>query len=378
MISAKCTLTIDLDIIKNNYQALQKICGITEVGAAVKANCYGLGIEKIAPVLRDSGCKHFFVANKDEGRFLREILIRNNAFDSSNIYVLNGYFTGDKDEFIRNKLIPVLNSLEQLKLWQDLAQRLNKRLSCILHIDTGMNRLGMLEHEIEILLSGTDLDKIDILCVMSHLSSSEDPDSPANAEQLMKFQKLSALFPHAKKSLVNSSGIFLGAKYHFDIARPGVAIYGVNPTPYSLESVIKNPVNLTAPIVQIKHLDEGQHIGYNRTYQLSEMHVVATLPLGYADGYLRSLSNKGIVFINDKPAPVIGRVSMDLITIDVSKIPAEDLFLGQTVEIIGSNMSLDKIANIAGTNGYEILTMLGNRYHRVYSNEYELRQSKII
>ena len=363
MITSRCTLTIDLDIIKDNYQTLQKICTTAEVGAAVKANCYGLGVQQIAPMLANSGCRHFFVANKDEGVALRGVL--DNIHNTPNIYVLNGYFVGDKSDFIRCNLIPVLNSLKQLELWQDLAHQLNKKLPCFLHIDTGMNRLGIPEREVRIL--SEDIDGINVLCVMSHLSSSEEPDNEENAGQLMKFQKISALFPSAKKSLVNSSGIFLGPEYHFGIARPGVALYGVNPTPYLLESVIKNPVNLMAPIVQIKDLDEGQYVGYNGTYQASEAHLVATLPLGYADGYSRSLSNKGIVFINDKPAPVIGRVSMDLITIDVSKIPAEELFLGQKVEIIGKNMSLDKIANIAGTNGYEILTMLGNRYHRVYT-----------
>ena len=367
MITSKCTLTIDLDVIRDNYQALQKICTTAEVGAAVKANCYGLGVKNIAPMLANSGCKHFFVANKDEGVFLREVLDQR-ALNSEilNIYVLNGYFTADKDDFIKSNLTPVLNTLQQLELWQDLARQLNKKLSCFLHIDTGMNRLGIPEREIREL--SKYIDNIEVLCVISHLSSSEEFDNESNVVQLMKFQKLAALFPHAKKSLANSSGIFLGSKFHFDIARPGVAIYGVNPAPYMAESVIKNPVTLTAPIVQIKELDEGQYVGYNGTYQASQRHLVATLPLGYADGYLRSLSNKGIVFINDKPAPVIGRVSMDLVTIDVSKIPIEELILGREVEIIGKNMSIDQMANLAGTNGYEILTMLGSRYNRVYIN----------
>ncbi len=365
MITSKCTLTINLDIIKNNYQALQKICMTTEVGAAVKANCYGLGMEQIAPVLASSSCRHFFVANKDEGVFLREVLNQQAvSFDVANIYVLSGYFIADKDDFIKCNLIPVINSLKQLELWSDLAHQLNKKLSCFLHVDTGMNRLGMLESEVS---SVSEYDNIDVLCVMSHLASSEELDNKSNVQQLMKFQKLSALFPYAKKSFANSSGIFLGSKYHFDITRPGAALYGLNPTPYMSETVVKNPVSLIAPIVQIKELDVGQYVGYNGTYQVREVQLVATLPLGYADGYLRSLSNKGIVFINDKPAPIIGRISMDLITVDVSKIPVEELFLGQRVEIIGKNMSLDKIANLAGTSGYEILTMLGNRYNRVYN-----------
>lgn len=365
MITSKCTLTINLDVIKGNYQALQKICTKAEVGAAVKANCYGLGVRQIAPMLAKTGCRHFFVANKDEGVFLREILEHQNPkSETLNIYVLNGYFTGDKEDFMRANLIPVLNTLHQLETWQNLARKVEKKLPCFLHVDTGMNRLGIPESEIKKI---PEYDhNIDILCVMSHLSSSEEFDNESNIQQLIKFKRLVSFFPHAKKSLANSSGIFLGEEYHFDITRPGVALYGVNPAPYKPASIIKNPVNLTAPIVQIKELDEGQYVGYNGTYQANEKHLVATLPLGYADGYLRSLSNKGIVFINDNPAPVIGRVSMDLITIDVSRIPGDDLFLGQKVEIIGNNMSLEEMATLAGTNGYEILTMLGSRYNRVY------------
>lgn len=365
MITSKCTLTIDLNIIKDNYRTLQKICTLTEVGAAVKANCYGLGAEQIAPILANIGCKYFFVANTDEGVTLRERFDKENlTYKNLKICVLNGYFTADQNKFINYNLIPVLNSFKQSELWRNLSHQLNKKLPCFLHIDTGMNRFGIPQEEINDLIQS--IKELDVLCVMSHLSSSEEPDNQANKEQLLKFERLASLFPNTKKSLVNSSGIFLGPEYHFDIARPGVAIYGVNPTPYLQESVIKNPVTLEAPIIQIKDLDKGQHVGYNRTYELGERHLIATVPLGYADGYPRSLSNKGIVFIKDNPAPVIGRVSMDLITVDVTKIPPEDLFLGQTVEIIGKNVSLDKIANLAGTNGYEILAILGNRYHKIY------------
>jgi alanine racemase len=367
MITSKCTLTIDLDIIKKNYQNLQKICSESEVGAAVKANCYGLGVLHITPVFAKYGCRHFFVANQDEGVNLRKILNQQNlSSEFTNIYVLNGYFVGDKDDFLESNLIPVLNSLYQFELWQDLALQLNRKLPCLLHIDTGMNRLGMQEREFEALLEY--VDNLEILCVMSHLSSSEEFDNELNIMQINKFKKLAALFPHAKKSLANSSGIFLGSNYHFDIVRPGAALYGINPAPYIKKSVVKNPLELTAPIVQIKELEQGEFVGYNGTYQANQNHLMATLPLGYADGYLRSLSNKGVVFINDKPASVIGRVSMDLITIDVSKIPKEELFLGQKVEIIGKNMSVDQMANLAGTNAYEILTMLGDRYNRVYKS----------
>lgn len=364
MISSKCVLNINLNVIKNNYQELQKKFTGSEVAASVKSDCYGLGAEKIVPVLKTAGCRHFFVASKDEGVKLRRILSNH---QDANIYVLNGYFTGDKEDFIRDGFIPVINCLEQLELWQDLAHVLNKKLPCFLHINTGMNRYSMPEYEIEILIKDFYLDKVDILCVMSHLSSSEDPEDSSNIKQLEKFKSLAELFPNAKKSLVNSSGIFLSPEYHFDIARPGGALYGINPVPYLQNSIINNPLFLTAPIIQLNYIKAGEYIGYNRTYQADENRFIATIPLGYGDGYSRSLSNKGVVYINNRPAKVVGRVSMDLTNIDVTDIPEEDLFLGQKVEVIGPNISLDKIANLAGTNGYEFLTMLGDRYEKVYN-----------
>jgi alanine racemase len=354
----KCTLTIDLNIIKNNYQVLQKICPVSELGAAVKANCYGLGVDKIAPMLEKLGCKNFFVASKDEALHLRNIL----AHNSSNIYILNGDYSNEKEDFFQNNLIPVLNSLPQAKTWETITHKLGKKLPCAIHLNTGMNRLGV--HALEVpTLQNYDLN---VCLVMSHLSSAEDKADPANEEQLALFKKLSAFFPHAKKSFANSSGIFLGQKYCFDIMRPGGALYGINPAPYLTDSGIKNPVTLEAPIIQINSASGGEYVGYNRTHKLGPQAIVATLPLGYADGYMRSLSNKGVMYIGNKEVKVIGRVSMDFVTIDVTHILEKDLFLGQSVEIIGPNITPDKIANLAGTNAYEILTSLGNRYNRVY------------
>lgn len=359
IISDKCLLSIDLKVIKNNYHLLQKLASNAEVAAAVKANCYGLGVDKIAPVFEESGCKHFFVANKDEGVLLRSIL-RNDAL---NIYVLSGYFPGDSDLFIKNGLIPVLNSQAHFEWWGKLAQNEERKLPCILHINTGMNRLGIQEYEVLQLKN----KMLDILYVMSHLSSSEDPSNSVSKSQLTQFKKLAALFPESKKSLANSGGVFLGSDYHFDMVRPGGALYGLNLAPYLVDSGIRNPVTLTAPIIQIATVRKGNYVGYNETHQADQDILVATLPLGYADGYLRSLSNKGVVFINGNQAKVVGRISMDLITVDVTNIPQRDLFLGQRVEIMGSNISPDKLGILAGTNGYEILTSLGKRYERVYT-----------
>ncbi len=355
--SVRCKFTIDLTIIRNNYLTLQKICPTSEVGASVKANCYGLGIEKIAPILEDAGCKNFFVADRDEGVKLRNILQK----IQSNIYVLNGYFPNDEDIFIKYNMVPTLNSKEQLNSWQNYAHKKGQKLKAVIHFNTGLNRLGVNEDELDNFYN----TGLDIILVMSHLSCAEDLQSPANNEQLSKFIKLVANFPHSKRSLANSSAIFLGKEYHFDIVRPGAAIYGINPTPYLENCPIKNPLKLTAPIISIKQLNKGDYVGYNRTYMAKKDMKIATLPFGYADGYPRVLSNKGAVFINNNKAEIIGRISMDLVNIDVSNIPENDLFLGQEVEIISNQITPDDIAKLTDTNAYEILTMFDGARHKI-------------
>jgi alanine racemase len=267
-----------------------------------------------------------------------------------------------------HNLTPVINHLRQLELWQKLSATLQKRLPFILHCDTGMNRLGMNKAEFEKLVASPDLYKnLDLKFIMSHLSSGEDISSEANETQLKLFKRLSDNFPGSKKSFANSSGIFLGTEYHFDLARPGAAIYGLNPTPYRETNPMCNTVRLTAPIIQISHIASGSQVGYNGTFQAENDCTIATIPIGYADGYSRAFGNKGIVYINDKPAPVVGRVSMDLVTIDVSGFNENEIYLGQRVEVIGSNCTPDKIAKLSGTIGYEVLTNLGNRFERRYT-----------
>ncbi len=364
MSSSKCTLHISLDIIEENYCALSRACPNSETGASVKANCYGLGMKQISPVLKKSGCKHFFVTNIEEGVGLRKIL-----GSDINIYVLNGVFAEETKIFKEHGLVPVLNHLAQIRIWQEFANKLNHTLPCFIHFDTGMHRLGMPEAESANLVQ-TDVAGLDVLCVMSHLASGEEPDNLYNKKQLEKFIKLANKFPNAKRSLANSSGIFLGHDYQFDLVRPGAAIYGINPTPKTNEATIKNPVQLFAPIIQIHQLPFGESAGYNSIYTNSrrESCPIATIPMGYADGFLRCLSNKFTVHINGHKAPVIGRVSMDLVIIDVSLVPAKDLFLGQKVEVIGNNCTPDAMAKIAQTNAHEILTRLGDRLERIYTN----------
>ncbi|GAB4164391.1 MAG: alanine racemase [Rickettsiaceae bacterium] len=363
MSTSKCVLNINLDTIERNYNILRQICGNSEVGAAVKANCYGLGADKIAPMLQKAGCQHFFVANCDEGVTLRQTLGQ-----IPYIYVLNGVFTGELSVFKEYNLVPVLNYLEQLITWQNFAQLLGKKLPCLIHVDTGMHRLGMSEREFDQVVS-FNIKELDILYVMSHLASAEEPENPYNENQLNKFTKIAGKVPKIKRSLANSSGIFLGKGYHFDLVRPGAALYGINPTPSRPEAVTENPVSLFAPIIQIHELGPNESAGYNSTY-INNTNVscqIATIPIGYADGVDRHLSNKGVMYINGIKAPIIGRVSMDLTIIDLSLIPQKDIFLGQQVEVMGPNNKLDDIAKLADTNGYEILTKLGYRFEKIYT-----------
>lgn len=364
MQSSKPILKINLKNLRHNYEVLKKACPNADVGAAVKADAYGLGVKEVAPVLIGSDCKHFFVANCDEGIELRSII-----GGEANIYVFHGVFRNELEAFLEHGLIPILNHLEQIKIWQEYANTLKRKLPCMIYIDTGMHRLGMQEPEVSKLNLNLHTKDLDILCVISHLISAEDIGSDHNKIQLERFAELSRKFKHSAKSLANSSGIFLGPDYHFDLARPGAAIYGINPTPYMDNSVIKPVASLFAPIIQISTLLPGDGVGYNKTYTniSNKSCAIATIPVGYADGFLRHFSNKGKVIIAGHEAPIIGRVSMDLTIVDVSKIPENLLFLGQSVELLGENLTADKIASLCDSNGYEILTSLGSRYERIYS-----------
>jgi alanine racemase len=366
MRTAQCTLEINLAKIRANYCIISEICKNSEVAAVVKANCYGLGADFIAPALQKENCQIFFVATIDEGISLRKILGK-----KANILVFNGVFNDDVEEFGHNNLIPILNCLWQVEIWRNFATRKKEILPCAIHIDTGMNRFGMREFEIQLLIDQPSLlEGLDIYYIISHLAMSEAADIPYNMEQLIKFKNYLNFFPKIKASLSNSAGVFLGKEYHFDLIRPGGSLYGLNPLGNRFDNLMHNPVRLTAPIIQLHKVPSGSYIGYNMTYKTTRDSMIATLPLGYADGYSRALSNCGQVFIDSQPAPVVGVVSMDLITIDVTDLSPDKIFLGQEVEIIGNNCTPDKIANIIDTIGYEIITMQGNRHKKIYKNDF--------
>lgn len=366
-------LEIDLQKIRNNYKILNQLCKGSKVAAAVKADAYGLGAEIISLALQKELCEDFFVARPEEGVVLRDAIGAD-----ANIFVLDGVFASSVKISLEKNLIPVLNNLGQIEIWRNAANNVGRRLPCVLHIDTGMNRLGIGAGEFELLLSKLDLlTNFDLRYIMSHLAASEDSHNPYNALQLGRFKSALGHFPAIKASFANSGGIFLGSDYHFDLVRPGIALYGSNQATKqealqqaaSEQNSLQNAVRLIAPIIHLQSLPIGSHIGYNMTYTTSRQTIIATLPLGYADGYLRAFSNKGYVWIEGYSAPVVGRVSMDLVNIDVTDIPSELVFVGQKVELIGEHYTPDKIAAIIGSISHEILTSFRNRYKRIYKEK---------
>lgn len=358
---AGAILTIDLDALAANYTRLSGMAGGAACGAAVKGDAYGIGMAAAAPALASVGCRHFFVALIDEGIALRAIL------PEAEIYVLNGPLARTEADFAAHRLVPVLNSLAQIALWQQHARKAGGARA-ILHVDTGMNRLGLPAAELDRLAAapGRFLDGISLDYVMSHLASADTPASAQNEMQRAAFASARARLPAAKASLANSSGIFLGPAYHFDLVRPGAALYGVGPTGRGRENPIRPVVGLKGRILQLRDVDSPMTVGYGAAYTVPRTGKLATISIGYADGLLRSLGNRGSARIGDRRVPIVGRVSMDLITVDVTDVPAPLAEPGQFVELIGATHTVDDLAAEAGTIGYEILTALGRRHVRRY------------
>jgi len=361
---AGAMLTIDLDAIKANYQRLVQELKGTTCAAVVKADGYGLGAARVGPALAAAGARQFFVALPDEAIALRAALAE--AAPQAEIYVLGGPMRGAEADYLAHDIRPVLNSLGDVEHWRALALRESRSLPAMLHVDTGMNRLGLPPGELETLADDPSrLDGLVSAGLMSHLACSEDRANPMNAEQLVLFRAARAQLPKMPASFANSSGIFLGKDYHFDIARPGVALYGVNPTP-GRPSPMTQVVHLKGKILQVRDVDAPQHVGYGATHRVSGAARIATVAVGYADGYLRSLSNRGVGIIGGMRVPVVGRISMDLVTFDLSTVAPEAAVPGAMIDLMGLDLDLDDVGERAGTVGYEILTALGSRYHRVY------------
>ncbi len=353
-------LVVDLSAIAANYRRLGAELGAGVVCAGVlKANGYGLGANRIGRALWDEGCRVFFVAHFEEGRTLRE------ALPGAEIFVLNGAAPKDEAEFAAHRLAPTLNSLADVTAWARLCARLGPHPAA-LHIDTGMSRLGLPPEELDILAAEpARLGAIDLRLVMSHLACGEERGHPMNARQLAAFEEARARLPAARASLANSSGIFLGPRYHFGLVRPGLALYGGNPFP-DQPNPMRPTVRIEARLLQVRNVDQGGTVGYGAARILERRTKIATIAIGYADGYRRNLGDRDRVLVAGQSVPVIGRVSMDLVTLDVTGLADGALVPGSWVEIVGPNRTVEDLAAQSGTIDYEILTTLGARLQRHY------------
>jgi alanine racemase len=356
-------LTIDLDVVAANYRLLKGMLDASgaKTGAAVKGNGYGLGARPVVRALNQAGCADFFVAHPHEGVVVRDEL------PDVRIHVLNGPLPDAIDEYLKHGLIPVLNSLGDIELWRDAAKARGRKLKADVHIDTGMCRLGLDLTETEKFLNNATayLEGIDLGLVMTHLASADVVESDQSARQLKLFQSAFKRLGRGAGSLCNSSGIFLGPDYHFQVARPGVALYGGNPVPH-LENPMSNPVTLAARILQIRHVDKPETVGYGATHPVAGPRRIATVPIGYADGFHRIGSDTGFATVDGHKAPIAGRVSMDLITLDVTDVPEHLAKPGAMAEFLGSHRTPDDLAKDWQTIPYEVLTGLGPRYARTY------------
>ncbi|MDY7540550.1 alanine racemase [Undibacterium sp. 5I1] len=360
---AGAVLTINLQALRYNYRFLQNKLGRARCGAAVKADAYGLGAVRVALALQEEGCRDFFVAHLDEAIALRPHLLKD-----SMLYVMHGPPVGYEAEFLEHACTPVLNSLEQIAAWRRLAQAKQTSLLAFIQVDTGMSRMGLSTKEVNAWIADPSLTQgIAISHLMSHLACAEDQQHPMNQQQLQTFKTLRAQLPACAASLANSSGIFLGSDFHFNLARPGAALYGVAPVA-GQANPLKAVALLQGKIIQIRDIPAGTGVGYSLTYRSQQPRKIATVAVGYADGWMRSLSNRGVAYIAGQPAPMVGNVSMDTITLDVSDIAPESLYPGAAVDLLSATNTVDMVAKLAGTIGYEILTSLGQRYYREYTD----------
>lgn len=348
-----------MDAIAENYRICGRFSG-TRVAGVVKADAYGLGAERVSRALAATGCDTFFVARLDEGMGLRRVV------PHARIFVLDGLAAGGVEPLIEHQLIPVLNSLDEIAFWSAAARARHEMRNAAIHIDTGMNRLGLPVHEFSVLSAEADrrLANVNLALVMSHLACSEDPDAKMNAEQLARFRAVLAMLPPAPASLAASGGVLLGPDYAFDMVRPGLALYGGNPQ-RGRPNPFRTVVRLAGRVLQVRRVDKGESVGYGATFRTERPTTLATVGLGYADGLMRAIANRGAGAVAGTRAPVVGRVSMDLITLDVTSIPA--VAVGDDVEFVGDTISLEEAAETAGTANYEILTGLGRRFPRRYT-----------
>src|SRR3954470_6882779 len=363
--SATGVLTVDLDAIVANWRKLEKTGVPAECAGVVKANAYGCGAEQVARALSNAGCKTFFVATLDEAK-----VVRTAVPPAAAIYVLDGFFQNSGEAYAKIDCKPVIGDLYELAEWDVFCRRTGWNGGAAIHIDTGMNRLGLILAEALGIIPRITAGDHGITLVMSHLVSAEQLNNPVNAKQLTAFREIASLFSGVPASLSNSSGVFLGPQFQFDLVRPGAALYGINPTPEA-DNPMRPVVEVKARIVQMRNIERGESVGYGGTWTARRPTRLAIVSAGYADGYFRAGgSNDGTrgaeVVVAGKRCPIAGRVSMDLMAIDVTDLPHNAARRGHMVTLIGEGITVDELAHHFGTIGYEVLTGLGPRYARLY------------
>ena len=357
-------LTVDLDAICANWRKLEKTAVPAECAAVIKADAYGCGLDPVARALALAGCKTFFVATLDEARAARA------ALPSAALYVLGGFVQNTGEAYAKIDAKPVMGDLNELAEWDVFCRRSGWAGGAAIHIDTGMNRLGLTRVEAQGLIPRINAGDHGITLVMSHLACAESLNHPLNSRQLASFREIAGVFSGVPASLSNSSGIFLGAPFQFDLVRPGAGLYGVNPTPEA-DNPMQPVVELKARVMQIRDIERGESVGYGGTWTARRPTRLAIVSAGYADGYLRAgSSNDGTrgadVMVAGKRCPIAGRISMDLMAVDVTDIEKNAVRRGHMVTLIGDGITVDELAHHFGTIGYEVLTSLGPRYARVY------------
>ena len=365
---ARAVLTINLAALRDNWSALNKVSGRAECAGVIKANAYGLGLRQITEALIAGGCRTFFVATLAEARVVRETV------PGAVIYVLDGLLPGASAYYAGFDLRPCLSSLAEIREWAAYCDATGRRLRAAVHVETGMNRLGLPAAEVEHLATAErDLfEHFEMALLMSHLACADEPNHKLNEAQRQRFDSVRAMLPKAPASLANSGGTFLGAAYHYDLVRPGIALYGgraLEGKPNPMQWVVR----FQARILQVRPVSIGETVGYGATFKTTRPSRIATVACGYADGFLRALGGPTghpgpVGFIGDHPVPVVGRVSMDLITVDVTDVPENQALRGAWVEVLGARTTIDDLTDRAGTIGYELLTRLGQRVQRTYED----------
>lgn len=355
-------LIIDLALLAGNYRLLADLSAPASCGAAVKAQAYGLDATKIAPVLHKLGCRIFFVHDLLEAEELAETL----PDHSAEIYILGGLMGEDPKKFQR--FIPVLNSLADIQSFFHWKKSNMAAPKVALHIDTGMSRLGLSPMEWQEFQHHPEwLNEMDWQLFMSHLACSDEIENPLNVLQWTRFSRALQWFRSyrpIRASLAASGGLVLGKEYHFDVTRPGAALYGIDIAQKRVG--LQNVFTLEAPILQVRGIDAGTSVGYGASHTFTKPGRIAIIGIGYADGIHRAFGNKGSVIIKGKKAPIVGRVSMDLTIIDITHLPEDACFPGDFVTIFGHGQTIDEWAAFGGTIGYEMMTSIGARIERHY------------